>query len=209
MTSFSSPEVLIDNIGLSADVAAVAAVSERDMTRAVRVGDIEKLRQWGLLQGVRVASAETLLEAVRRNCRNLVRLLVEDLGASINQADVHGRTPVFMAAMYRKIDVLRLCKELGADFDMACNDTGFTALHFASRHGNDDVVRVLIECGANVAIMTDRGETALSLATTNCWFSIMQYLLEHGKATIENVKADGEASGRCCPTPLRRRRSRR
>jgi hypothetical protein len=170
---------------------AAAAVSEKVIVGAVKVGDIETLRWWGL-QGVRVASAEPLLKAVRYGDADMVRLLVEDLGASINQADAAGWTPVYRAAMYRKIDMLRLCKELGADFDVV-NPNGLNALHAASRHGYDDIVCVLVEGGANVAIMTNDGHSALSLAAVNCRILIMQHLLEHGKATIENATADGQS----------------
>jgi hypothetical protein len=69
-------------------VAAVA-VSDVDITRALKAGETETLRQWGR-EGVRVASAEPLLTAAHFGRPDVVRLLVEKLGASINQAGAHG-----------------------------------------------------------------------------------------------------------------------
>jgi ankyrin repeat protein len=78
---------------------------------------------------------------------------------------------------------------------------GWTALHGAVRMRHDDLVRYLIEQGANVGAVTESGETALhvlcSISTT--WqsldlLSIADMLLKHG--------ANLEAKNNTGATPL-------
>jgi ankyrin repeat protein len=58
---------------------------------------------------------------------------------------------------------------------------GFSALHFAARQGHTDVVKALVEAGADVNQLNPGDQsTALLVATVNGHFDIGQYLLDKG-----------------------------
>jgi ankyrin repeat protein len=51
----------------------------------------------------------------------------------------------------------------------AKNQEGQTAVHLASRMGKDDILKKLIESGANVNCRDKAGYTPLHVCTTVCW----------------------------------------
>ena len=57
--------------------------------------------------------------ACEKGHEEVVRVLVEEGGADVNQGDDNGRTPCFMAAMNGHVDIIRLLHEYGADIDKA------------------------------------------------------------------------------------------
>jgi len=60
------------------------------------------------------------------------------------------------------------------------NENGITALMFASRNGNIEMVNKLINFGANLDIQNHRGETALMDAILNGHAQIMLDLIRSG-----------------------------
>jgi ankyrin repeat protein len=62
----------------------------------------------------------------------------------------------------------------------ALKDHRSTALHFAANHGMVEVVRVLLEHGADVGAENEDGETAFQLARGQEGTEIKKLLSEHG-----------------------------
>jgi hypothetical protein len=67
-------------------------------------------------------------------------------------------------------------------------EDGFTPLHFAARYGDERVVALLLEKGADVRGDTGDGWTALHLAAERGQLPIVKLLVEHGANT--NAKTD-------------------
>jgi len=63
---------------------------------------------------------------------------------------------------------------------------GMTPLLYASKWGNFDIVKLLVEKGANINIQAVNGDTAISLARKNNNDKIYNYLTEHGAVEFEN-----------------------
>ena len=57
---------------------------------------------------------------------------------------------------------------------------GLTALAFATREGDIDTARILLDAGADVNQTTEFGWTPLLVATQNRYYRLGQYFLEHG-----------------------------
>lgn len=60
----------------------------------------------------------------------------------------NGWTPLYVAAVQRNVEVVRILVERGAD-TMALMDDGRTPLHVAAEAGNEEIVRIFVEHGTN------------------------------------------------------------
>lgn len=115
-----------------------------------------------------------LLYAARQACIECARILLSH-GADINLPDPDGRTPLLLALMnlvtpllaaagagrgmvvvngqllteQQAIATVKLLKESGADINAAAKN-GETALHTAALRGWNNLVRVLVACGARL-----------------------------------------------------------
>ena len=86
--------------------------------------------------------------------------------------------------------------ELVNSRDTRLRREGWTPLHVASMGGHEEVVRLLLEHGADVHAQKKDGDAALHLATVHRRDKVMRVLLEHGA----HVNAHGKHNS----TPLHR-----
>jgi hypothetical protein len=160
-------------------------VTDEMLTEAIRAGDLRKLTIWAG-QGVRVTTARPLCVAARSGILELVRLLVLELGANVNQRDQQGLTPLMLATKRNNLTLVQcLVVELGADVNLAMANGGWTPLTIAARRGNLAVVRCLIEFGAEVGAMDTDGTTSLLESARDGQYGTVQYLLEIAVANID------------------------
>ena len=97
---------------------------------------------------------------------HVVQKLIE-YDADVDAEDVDGWTPLSWASRghhFKDGSVLRLLLESGAGVNSrAVDDDGCTPLHRASINGALEVVRLLLEHGADVEVLNKAGETALQV----------------------------------------------
>ena len=106
---------------------------------------------------------------------------IEDRG-TIKQDDevIEGCTPLWAAAAFRRLDVVKLLIEQNADVD-GRTSTGSTPLRVAAHDGHLDVVRCLVERGADVtARHYNDGSTPLMAACYWGHLSVVTYLINKG-----------------------------
>ena len=113
----------------------------------------------------------------------MVRVLL-DYGLNVNALDDMGSTPLNFALEYRSsnIDprVVRFLLNNGADPNvLAQAQGGNTPLHRASRSGRIELVRLLVEHGANVEVRDNQGRTPMDVASGEKRDEIVKLLLEH------------------------------
>ena len=61
------------------------------------------------------------------------------------------------------LEAVKLCHELGMDVNQA-NSMGITALHGAANRGSEDIIRFLVEKGANLEAQDNEHRSALDWA---------------------------------------------
>ena len=96
-------------------------------------------------------------------------------GADVSHRDSAGRTPLMFAVRTGDPAIVQKLIAAGADVNAAqtggINEIGKTALHrAATRKRNLDVVKVLVNAGADIDVEDEHGKTALDVAK---WFEAM------------------------------------
>jgi ankyrin repeat protein len=113
--------------------------------------------------GVRVSSGMPLCYAVGHGKIDVARLLVEGLGADVNQAVIKDGKIVMPFVMKGFATMARcLVKELGTNVNQSTED-GCTPLHMVATKGNVTMVRVLKELGVDVNQPDDKGASPLHM----------------------------------------------
>ena len=119
-----------------------------------------------------------------------VRKLIE-YGADVDAGDEDGWTPLSWASRgdhFKDGSVLRLLLKCGANVNARADDDGFTPLHRASKNGALEVVRLLLEHGADVEAVNKDGKTSLQIVGKTKYRKVDQgrcdeikkLLVEHG-----------------------------
>jgi ankyrin repeat protein len=128
-------------------------------------------------------SAFDLYTAINRNRQNnAIQFLLQ------NGAIPNGE--ILLLTMERqRFDLAKQFIEAGADvnyrYPLTKNDAdGMAPLLYASKWGNFEIVKLLVEKGANINIKAVNGDTALSIARKNNNDEIYNYLTEHGATEI-------------------------
>jgi len=93
----------------------------------------------------------------------IAKLLI-DYKAQINAADVNGATPLIISSGRRHTAVAKLLLKQKAKLNEKEKESGLTALHAAVLSGDDEMVRELLQKGANRNIKDASGMTPLELA---------------------------------------------
>ncbi|KAL0259291.1 hypothetical protein SLS55_005027 [Diplodia seriata] len=105
-------------------------------------------------------------------CKMVATLI--DCGAEVEAADAKGRTPLYYAAWFGKLDVVQLLLDMKAKVDAASEEFG-TALQAASfrDHGSSyphhaKVTEALLKAGASVNSLSKRGTPLHAIAWVGC-----------------------------------------
>jgi ankyrin repeat protein len=92
--------------------------------------------------------------------------------------DMHGYTPLHMAAMYGNMEIINLLIPLNAI--NAQNHLGYTPLHSAVTQCHLEAVELLIQNGADVSITSNDGWSCLHTASQLGYKELVKLLIRHG-----------------------------
>lgn len=115
---------------------------------------------------IRFGDADTLSQLLKAGC-------------TPNPPDHTGETPLHLAAMENQTEFAKQLLATSPANINAATSAGETPLHLAAKAGNEEMVRILIEAGAQIDVPDERRWTALATATNNGHLNIIRYLLSH------------------------------
>ena len=129
--------------------------------------------------------------AIRNKDVILLKTLIET-GASIDERDNVGNTPLIFASAIKNNNIIKYLVEKGANVNEK-NNFGDTPLMIASATENEKTVKYLIENGANINGKANDGATALHFASLYGHENIVKYLIDNG-SNINEKDNNGNTS---------------
>ncbi|KAF0988668.1 hypothetical protein HZS_1980, partial [Henneguya salminicola] len=115
----------------------------------------------------------------------IVKLLINK-GANIEHRDKRGYTPLMICSQTGNIKLCKCLINIGAIIDAYCDKNKDTSLTIATNNNRLDIVRLLVEKGANIQHQTFNDQTPLIISLKNGNKQILQYLLDKG-ANINTI----------------------
>lgn len=128
---------------------------------------------------LRVYDKQQFIKYVENDDLAKVSQLVKENPAYLNITGDDDWTPVFFAARFGRIKVLRFLLESGAEVDRL-DMHGFAPLHHASSNNQQEAVKVLLDKGAKINLRCRVGVTATRLAYSNGHTALENYLKSRG-----------------------------
>ncbi len=95
--------------------------------------------------------------------REMIELLIEN-GLDITYTNQEGLGAIDFAIKYRRKDILLLCKEHGVSLTESKRKSGLTPLMLAASFNDIDMMKLLIDLGANPSKKDNFGMSALDYA---------------------------------------------
>lgn len=115
--------------------------------------------------------------------------VIMDKGGEIDAADDEGRRPLHEAAYFGRLDMVQFLVANGALKDAPVHPFGYTALWFAVQRGHHDVVKYLLDKGANVNVIDAlSGQTLLHVAALRNDMKMTGMLIAAGINTLAEDK---------------------
>uniref|UniRef100_H0VI29 Ankyrin repeat and SAM domain-containing protein 6 n=1 Tax=Cavia porcellus TaxID=10141 RepID=H0VI29_CAVPO len=93
----------------------------------------------------------------------LVKEITDEDPSHVNLVNGDGATPLMLAAVTGQLPLVQLLVERHADMDKQDSVHGWTALMQATYHGNKEIVKFLLNQGADVTLRAKNGYTAFDL----------------------------------------------
>ncbi|SFV62727.1 Ankyrin [hydrothermal vent metagenome] len=116
------------------------------------------------LQDTNEAGESVLACALRAGCSMDTLMLLIESGADIFDFDDEGVSIFDMAITYDNIPMVSYLLDQGIDVNKTTRRSGFTALMAAACYGRVEIVKILLQKGANQYAQDSKGFTAIDFA---------------------------------------------
>ncbi|XP_072275488.1 KN motif and ankyrin repeat domain-containing protein 4 [Pyxicephalus adspersus] len=128
----------------------------------------------------------------------IVRLLLDTGVCDVDHQNKAGYTPVMLTPLAsaetdEDMQVVKSLFSLG-NVNLSATQGGQTALMLGISHGRSDMVKVLLECGADVNLQDEDGESALIIACQLGNVEIVKLILSHPDCNVELIDKAGNSA---------------
>ena len=97
-------------------------------------------------------------------------------GANVNKIGAEECTPIMYEVYMHNYENIEILLENGADINYQSQYDGYTSLHWASRKGDLEMVKLFINNGANINSLNNENQTPKDLAKENNHDNVFAYL---------------------------------
>lgn len=193
--SHGKSDVVKALISRGADINLAANNSWTPLMFAAEKGDLGTVQALLTTPGISIDERQTdgttaLIIAASHGKADIVRALI-DRGAYPNIADADGWTALMYAAQTDDVETTQALLNAPTIIIDKRKTDGATALIIAATHGNADVVKALINRGANPNVADDDGRTLLMHAAGQDDPTTVQVLLSEPEIDIDVKTHDG------------------
>ena len=160
----------------------VDTLGERDMSA---IGGRKRLSLSSSLLGLSLLvllaakpADSPVADAAEQGDTQIVRTLLQQ-GEDVNAAQSDGLTALHWAALNNDVEMAKLLLYAGATVKPMTRVGGYTPLHLASRSGYSEVMRAMLDAGADPNKLTSTGVTAMHFAAQSDAPEAIRVLAEH------------------------------
>lgn len=128
------------------------------------------------------AERDPLWMASSHGHSDIVKLLLE-AGADVNVTNRNRMTALYMAVLGNHADVVEVLAAHQADVNMADRAVGYTPLYLASKRGQVEIAKLLLQAGADVNAVAKDGSahpTPMGIAKYRRYTEVVELLTKHG-----------------------------
>ena len=124
--------------------------------------------------------------ALRFGCDEETLMLLVEMGANIFDLDHEGVSVFDMAITYDNMAMVEYLIEQGRDVNQTSRKSGFTPLMAAACYGRVEIVKKLLECGADQYVKDSKGFSAIDFARKMNKKSVLE-LLDYDPEAQQNT----------------------
>ncbi|MDP2640134.1 MAG: ankyrin repeat domain-containing protein [Betaproteobacteria bacterium] len=172
-------------------LSSAVAGSYDELLTAVKLNDLpvaDALFARGMDVNTSDTSGNTLLMiAVRENHAHMARRLLQ-LQAKVGARNQYGESALMLAAANGELELVKLFVAHDAEVNMA----GWNPLIYAAWRGRTEVVKYLLEKGADIDAVSPNGVSALMMAARDGHFDTVRLLL--WEVADPNIKSESGAT---------------
>lgn len=174
---------------LSTNSTLIYSMIHRNLEMAMDDNNLEEFKEWMVYSWIfneKFTGKDHLLAmAIKKYKFNYANLILGVSSLKINEVDYWGNPLIYVMASNNAVDIFKTAKSNFNDMDVnLMNSYGETALMAAARYGYEDMVRTLLDAGAQAKLKNSDGKTARKLAKKSKHKSVAKMLknAEKGKS---------------------------
>lgn len=148
------------------------------------------------LESKQKSDCTPLVVAISCGKLECAKILIER-NANVTSRDSHGRTPLMILCKYAEVNdecLLYLLKHIERDDIDLLSDEGDTALLIAAQRGNTELVKLLLQHGADPKVENQQGLTPLIAATECGNHELVKLLMKSGAHPVPNKNNESAIS---------------
>jgi Ankyrin repeats (many copies) len=174
---------------MSTNKTLMWSMVHRNLDMSMEANNMDEFEEWcgySWIFNEKFSGKDHLLAmAIKRGKTAFANRILQENGLNINETDYWGNPLISVMAQYNAVDQFRTAKSKYDALDVNLkNGSGTTALMIAASYGYSEMVRALLDAGANASIEDNSGNTARKIAKKAKYKDIAKMLknAEKGKS---------------------------